>query len=110
MISNVFDMSIDDIKDKLIDFINSDKNDIIFSYLNNGDIKTSFKTRENYINYIKNSNYLEYDIVGELIEIPNVLTKKGIYFYSFKKNVKTIKKTIRKRYNCRKLYNIMFEL
>jgi len=94
MISNIFDMSIDDIKDKLIDFINSDKNDIIFSYLNNGDIKTSFKTRENYINYIKNSNYLEYDIVGELIEIPNVLTKKGIYFYSFKKIVKTIKKQL----------------
>ena len=32
-----------------------------FTYLNNGDISELFKSRDNFIEYLKSSNYLEYD-------------------------------------------------
>ena len=95
-ISNIFDKSIDEIKKICIDTITNDKNDNIFTYLNNGDIKSMFDTREKFIDYIKNNNYLDYDILGELIGIPNILTPNGIKYYIIEKKVKIIKKKLEK--------------
>lgn len=85
-IANIFNITIDNIKDKLIDFIKKDKDEIYFTYLNNGDIKLSFNNKKSdYINYINSSNYLGYDIVGELCGLPGVITKNGINYYIFEK-------------------------
>ena len=35
--------------------------------------------------YIKNSNYLEYDILGELLAIPGILSEKGIMYFILEK-------------------------
>ena len=95
-LASVFDLSIDIIINKLVSFIEADKNNIYFTYLNNGDIRESFKEKTNYINYIKNTNYLEYDIIGELVEIPGVITQKGIYFYILTKQIIKIQKALEK--------------
>ena len=95
-ISNIFDKSINEIKEIAINVIKKDENDNIFTYLNNGDIKSMFKDRDSYINYIKNSNYLEYDILGELLSIPGVLTEKGLFYFVFDKKIKIIKKALEK--------------
>jgi len=91
--ANIFDKSIDQIKELCIKKILENNN--IFPYLNNGDIKTMF-SKEQYIEYIKNSNYLEYDILGELLAIPNVLTNNGIIYFILEKKIKIIKKQLEK--------------
>ena len=89
-LSNIFEKSIDELKDIIIDFLKKDKDDKYFTYLNNGDIKQTFTTKDNYIKYISSSQYLEYDIIGEIVSLPNVLTKLGINFYILeKKNIKS---------------------
>lgn len=95
-ISNVFDKTINEIKQLAINVIKNDDNENIFTYLNNGDIKSMFKDRDSYINYIKNSNYLEYDIMGELLSIPGVLSEKGLFYFVFNKKIKIIKKALEK--------------
>ena len=59
-ISTTFELSIDDIKSKIIKYLEEDKSDLIFTYLSNGDIKTQFKDKNNYINFINNNNYFFY--------------------------------------------------
>ncbi len=93
--SNIFNLSIDEIKEKIINVLKND-DDTIFTYLNNGDIKSMFKERDNFINYINNSNYLEYEILGELLALPNVLTSNGLFYFVFNKKTKIIKKALEK--------------
>ena len=95
-LASIFDLSIDVIINKMVSFIEADKNNTYFTYLNNGDIRESFKEKSNYINYIKNTNYLEYDIIGELVEIPGVITQKGIYFFILTKQTIKIQKALEK--------------
>ena len=96
VLANIFNITIENIIDILVKWLEKDDNDIYFTYLNNGDIKETFKTREAYIDYIKTSNYLEYDIIGELVSIPGVLAPSGLYFFIFEKNNLIIKKALDK--------------
>ena len=96
VISNIYNISIDTIIDNMIKFIEKDKDDKYFTYLNNGDIAESFKEKQFYINYIKTSKHLEYDLIGELIAIPNVISNKGIRFFILNKTNIIIKKALEK--------------
>ena len=95
-LSNIYDISIDIIINKLIKFMQNDNNYRYFVYLNNGSICESFKTIEKYIEYIKISNYLEYDIIGELLTIPGVISPKGINYYILNKHTTIIRKNLDK--------------
>jgi hypothetical protein len=95
-IANIFEKPINEIINSMIDFLKNDKNKIYFTYLNNGDISESFKNPENLIEFIKNSEYLEYDIVGELLSIPGVITPNGINYFIFNKQLTTVKKILEK--------------
>ena len=95
-IANIFEKDIDQIKKIIIEFLEKDKDDIYFTYLNNGDLREIFNTKQNFIEYINISTYLEYDILGELVAIPGVLTKKGLYFFILEKNNLIIKKILEK--------------
>ena len=97
-IANIYEITIEDIIKNMIAFIEKDKNDIYFTYLNNGATKTLFQTRENYIKYLKTSSYLEYDIAGELVALPNVISKKGILYYIINKKTTVEKKLLDKDY------------
>ena len=88
----------------MITFLEKDKDDKYLTYLNNGDIVESFKNKTKYIEYIKTSNYLEYDIIGELIELPGVISKKGITFYILNKKTYIIKKKLEKEQVKEKYY------
>ena len=94
-ISHVYNLTIDDIISKAIACLEKD-NDIIFTGLNNGDIRSMFKDRESFITYLKTSHYMEYDILGELLSYPNVISPNGINYYIFDKKIKIIKKNLDK--------------
>tara|TARA_B100000767_G_scaffold275543_1_gene313194 strand:- start:4946 stop:10432 length:5487 start_codon:yes stop_codon:yes gene_type:complete len=91
-ISNIFDKPIDQLKQMMINKLKNDKNNNVFNYLNNGDIRGAFKIKEDFINYIKNSYYLEYEITGELLSLPNMLTSNGIFYYVLEKSSKKLDK------------------
>ncbi len=93
-ISSIYDKPIETIIELIIKFLEKDKDDIYFTFLNNGDIKEIFKTKENFIEYLKTSKHIEYDIVGELLAIPNVISEKGIFFFILEKNNLVKKKTL----------------
>jgi hypothetical protein len=95
-LSNIYEKSIEQLIDIAVKFLEEDNKNIYFTYLNNGDIKESFKTKDQFINYIKNSNYLEYDIVGELFAIPGILSKNGLLYFILEKNNLIIKKNLEK--------------
>jgi hypothetical protein len=95
-IANIYNISINQIIDRMVNFIQADKDNKVFTYLNNGDICESFKTREEYIEYIRTSNYLEYDLIGELTSVPGVLSTKGINYYILTKQTQQVKKALEK--------------
>lgn len=92
----ILDLTIEQLKNKLIKALENDKNLSIFTSLNNGDIRTQFGTTEAYISYIKNNEYLEYPLLNDLISLPGVITKHGINIVIFQKKIHIVKKTLEK--------------
>ena len=95
-IGSILDLNISDIKTKLVDKLMKDKSDMLFTALNNGDIKTSFITREKYIEFIKNSPNLGFDSTNHIMSIPGIFVPTGLNIIIFKKESIIIKKTLEK--------------
>ncbi len=86
------------IKDKCISILENDKNDLIYTSLNNGDIITQFGPKEFFIEYLKNVDIdnIDYNLIKSLISIPskNMLCKNGINLIMFKKISHIVRKNI----------------
>lgn len=95
-IADIYEKPISELISMMSQFIEKDKEDKFLTYLNNGDIKETFLTKDNFIKYLNSSNYLEYDITGELLSIPGLISKKGIYYYIIEKQTVIIKKALEK--------------
>lgn len=95
-VAPLFKLTIQEIKSRMIKILKDDSNDHIFTALNSGDIKTRFVTSEKFIDYIENSNYLDFTLVSNLICIPKVLHKSGLNIIVFRKQNIIIKKTLEK--------------
>ena len=83
--SNIYDTDIDSLKKLMITKLKNDINNKIFNYLNNGTIASTFDNTKDYIKYISSSFYLGFNETSDLLSIPGVLSKKGIFYYVFKK-------------------------
>ena len=94
-ISSIIGLSVNDIKKRIIDTLLNDT-DQIFTSLNNGDIRTQFRTKEAYIEYIKYSNNLDYDIINSILSIPKVIINTGLNIVIFNKKIHVIKKILEK--------------
>jgi len=95
-ISTAFDLSIEQIKKKLVTALDNDKSGLIFTSLNNGDIRTQFKTIDAYIEYIKNNRFIDYHLVNDLISIPGVIRKNGTATVFFQRKKRTYQKKFEK--------------
>jgi hypothetical protein len=95
-ISSILDMNIDAIKTKIIDALEKDKHEQLYTYLNNGDIKTQFGIKDNFISYIKYNAYLDFDITNSIISVPGILVDGGLNIVIFQKRTIVIKKTFEK--------------
>lgn len=95
-IASVFDLSIDELKEKMILAMERDKSLMIFNSLNNGDIRVQFETLANYIQYITFNEFLDYQTVGDLLATPGILSKNGANIIVFQRKVRVVKKSLEK--------------
>jgi hypothetical protein len=87
----IFDLSVDQIKEKVYKLLNNDKSNILFKSLNKGEIITAFKTKETYIDFIKKNAYINFNSINHILSLPNCLTKNGLNIIIFEKKVIKIK-------------------
>jgi hypothetical protein len=80
-----FNITYDKLIKKLVEILENDNGEQIFTSLNNGDIRTQFETREEYIKFIKKTKNIDYDMISELLRIPDVLSKGGVNIVVFVK-------------------------
>lgn len=95
-ISTLFNLSIDTIKQNMINILRNDKKLKYFTSLNGGDIRLRFNTIEDYINYIENNIILEYNYITDLLCLPGTIQAKGINILILQKKTKIIKKYLEK--------------
>ena len=77
--------TVDDIINICIDILKKDNDLMLFTSLNNGEIRYLFKSKENYIEYLENSNNINFQYIIDLLSAPNILFKEGLNIYIFKK-------------------------
>lgn len=90
-IASLLDITINDIKNKVIEVLEQDKNDLLFISINNGDIRTQFGTRDKYIDFIKYNKFLDFDIMHSIISVIY-----GLNIIMFQKDVTIIKRSLEK--------------
>lgn len=84
-VSAVIDLTFDEIIEKVVQFFNKKENRKYFYFLNNGDISNRFNNLENYLAFIESKKYLDYEVLGEALSLPNVIYPEGINFFIFNK-------------------------
>lgn len=89
-ILTIFNISLKEIKNRIIEIL--DEN--IFIFLNQGEIKTQFKTIDNYLDFIKNTDIFDITTINHILCIPGIITKNGLNICIFKYNKLTIKKKL----------------
>lgn len=95
-IATTLDLSLTDIQSSMVKMIEMDKNEQIFTSLNNGDIKSQFGTREEYIKFLKGEQMLDFDMTHDLLTIPKVAYKDGINVIVFNRNTYVVNKQLEK--------------
>ena len=95
-VASVLDISIANLKKVIIDSLTKDKHDLLFTALNNGDIKTQFTTKENFIKYIETNNFLDFDIMNHILSIPKIISSFGLNIVIFNKITRTVVKNLEK--------------
>jgi hypothetical protein len=74
----VFDMSINEIKDHIIKFIKTDKKELHYMSLNQGEISVKYRQYD-FIKYLENSDEISFDNLKDFLKIKGLFTKNGIY-------------------------------
>jgi len=85
------------IKEKMIDVMQKDIHNLLFTSLNNGNICTQFGTREEYISYIQTNEYIDYEYVGELLSKKGIISDNGLNILTIEKRTKIIAETLEKK-------------
>lgn len=95
-VASAFDTTVEKIKNKMINILRKDDDDIFFTALNDGDIKTQFGDKKNFINYIKNNHNLPNELFNHFLSLPTVLDDTGVNIIIFRKQQTKIKSELEK--------------
>jgi hypothetical protein len=90
------DISIDELKSKLIKSLEVDKKLKLFSSLNSGDIRSQFNSVSEFIDFIKINTALDYELLDDLICTEDVLLKNGLNIFIFMREEKFVIKDDKK--------------
>lgn len=95
-LSQIFDMSIDEIKLRMITKLENDKKNLIYLSLCNGDIANQFENKTKFIEYIKTATILDPYYINDLLSIPDVMSKSGLNILIYNKKTTIIQKVLEK--------------
>ena len=95
-VASTLNTTVSALKKQMITKLVEDKTDKLYTALNNGNIKTQFGERENYIKFIKKNNLLDFDFFSHILSIPGVVSKHGLNIIVFNKKQIVIKKVLEK--------------
>jgi len=87
------EMDIEQIKKKIINLLEKDYTEQLFTSLNNGDIKSQFGNKQNFINFINTNSILDYDLLHNILCLPGSINKNGMNIIIFNKKTIIISKT-----------------
>jgi hypothetical protein len=85
-LSNVVNLTHTEIKNKITKLLKNNDNEMLYYSLNDGDIRYEFRVND-FINFINEREMLEYYYLKDLMKIPGLFTKNGIYCIIFDKNL-----------------------
>lgn len=89
-------ISLENLIEKIITSLEKDYTEQIYTSLNNGDIKSQFGSKENFIRFIQTNSVLDHDLLNNMLCIPGVLHKFGMNIIIFNKKSIIISKTFEK--------------
>ena len=82
-----------DIKKLIVDFLKHDTDEVYYFSLNDGDIRSEYRIND-FIHFITQSEYLDYYYLKDLLKIPGLFTKHGIFPIIFNKSSTIIKNRV----------------
>ncbi len=94
-LSTVLGISINEIKDIIIEFLKKDTDEMYYFSLNDGDIRAEYRIGD-FLRFIKDQEFLDYYYLKDLLKIPGLFTKNGILPIVFNKSTTVIKKGVEK--------------
>jgi hypothetical protein len=83
-LSTILNLTNNEIKEGIINFLKTDVNETHYFSLNDGDIRTEFRIGD-FINFIRDSEFIDYYYLKDLLKISGLFTKKGIVTIIFNK-------------------------
>ena len=90
-ISIIFETTPNKLIKKLISKLSDE---LVFTALNSGDIKTKFITTKKFASFLKEKKDINFDTIGHFVSIPGVIVKSGLIIIVFEKVVRVIKSDI----------------
>lgn len=90
-LSVILNTSVQDIKSIIIKFLKKDVDEMYYFSLNDGDIRTEYRI-EDFSRFIEETQYIDYYYLKDLLKIPGLFTKRGIFSVIFNKSTGIIKK------------------
>lgn len=86
-IQYIYNISFNDIKNKIVSILNNDKQNNIFTYIDAGNIRGYWQSRDRYIDFIKSTNNIDISHIYDILSIPGVLSNNGTNIFIFERIV-----------------------
>jgi hypothetical protein len=90
-LESVLNTPINEIKNIIIEFLKKDTDQLFYYSLNDGDIRAEYQIND-FINFVKDSEHLDFYYLKDLLKIPGLFTKNGIYPIVLNKITQIIKR------------------
>jgi hypothetical protein len=90
-LESVLNTPIEEIKNIIIDFLKKDSEQLYYYSLNDGDIRAEYQIND-FVNFIRDNEFIDYYYLKDILKIPGLFTKNGIYPIVFNKMSLVIKK------------------
>jgi hypothetical protein len=81
----LYDMGVEELRKRMVHFLENDKDLRTFTSLNNGDLRNQFGDLETYLNYLRYNNYPEHRLLGDLLCMPGILYEHGTNLIIFER-------------------------
>ena len=89
-LETILSTPVEEIKNIIIDFFKKDSDQLFYYSLNGGDIRAEYQIND-FINFIRDAETIDYYYLKDLLKVPGLFTKNGIFPVVFTKMSQIIK-------------------